>query len=99
MTHVAITRIALQPGNSQRMQEAVQALLDARRPLLGGDLRSMQVVRSADGNEYALISVWASAEADARHENDVAEQQAAQRIGPVVVGAPVEFIGEVIADL
>ena len=32
MAYVAITRIALQPGNSQRMQEAVQALLDARRP-------------------------------------------------------------------
>ncbi|MBV9546881.1 MAG: antibiotic biosynthesis monooxygenase [Chloroflexi bacterium] len=99
MTHIAITRIALKPGNNQRMQEAVQELLEARRPLLGGDLRSMHVVRSANSDEYALISVWASTEADARHENDTAERQAAERIGPVVAVAPVEFAGEVIAGL
>ena len=59
----------------------------------------MQVVRSADGNEYALISVWASAEADARHENDAAERQAVERIGPFVTAAPVEFAGEIIAEM
>src|SRR5579859_7233984 len=99
MTHVAITRIALQPGNSQRMQEAVQALLDARRPLLGGDLRSMQLVRSADGSEYALISVWASSEVDARHENDAAEEEVLQALRPIVAGAPSEFTGSVIAEV
>jgi heme-degrading monooxygenase HmoA len=81
------------------VQQAARALFESRRPLLGGDLRSMQLVRSSDGDEYALISIWASAEADARHENDAAEQQAAARLGPIVVGAPSVFAGTVVAQV
>ena len=99
MTHIAINRIALQAGNDDRMLEATQVLFEARRPLLGSDLLSMQLVRSADSNEYALISVWASAEADAVHEHDAAERDAATRIGPVVATAPSEFTGSVVAEL
>lgn len=81
-----IDRIALQAGNDDRMLEATQVLFEARRPLLGSDLLSMQLMLSADSNEYALISVWASAEADAVHENDAAERDAARalvRLSPV----------------
>jgi hypothetical protein len=59
----------------------------------------MQLVRSVDGNEYALITVCSSPEADARHENDAAEQCAMAQIGPIVVGAPSEFTGTVVAKL
>src|SRR5579864_6623790 len=99
MTHIAISRFAVLSGNDNGVQEAARALFELRRPLLGGDLRSMQLVRSSDGDEYALICVWASAEADARHENDAAEQQAATRVGPVVVGAPSVFGGTVVAEV
>lgn len=99
MTHVAITRIPVQPGNDERIQQAAQAFFEARRSLLGGDLRSLQLVRSSDGSEYALISVWSSPEADARHENDAAEQQVLQTVGPLVAGAPSEFAGSVVAEL
>jgi heme-degrading monooxygenase HmoA len=99
MTHVAITRFALEPGNDDRVQDAAQALFNARRGLLGSDLRSMQLVRSAETNEYALISMWASAEADARYENDAAEQEAFRRLAAVVRGAPSEFTGSLVAEL
>ena len=99
MTHVAINRMPVQPGNDERIRQAAQAFFDARRPLLGGELRSMQLVRSTDGSEYTLISVWASAEADTRHENDAAEQQVMRALGPIVAGAPAEFTGSVVAEL
>jgi heme-degrading monooxygenase HmoA len=99
MTHVAINRIPVLPGNDEWMQQVARAFFEARRPLLGGDLRSMQLVRSTDGNEYALISVWASPEADARHENDAAEQQAGRELGRIAAGPPVEFEGSVVAEL
>ena len=99
MTYVAINRFAVLSGNDDEVQAAARALFESRRPLLGGDLHSMQFVRSSDAKEYALISVWASAEADARHENDAAEQQAATRVGPIVVGAPSVFSGNVVAQL
>jgi quinol monooxygenase YgiN len=99
MTHVAINRIPVQPGNDERIQQAARAFFEARRPLLGGDLRSMQFVRSTDGNEYTLISVWASPEADARHENDAAEQQVLQTLRALVAGAPAEVTGSLVAEL
>jgi heme-degrading monooxygenase HmoA len=99
MTHIAINRFAVLSGNDDRVQEAARALFDSRRPLLGGDLCSLQLVRSTDGDEYALISVWASAEADARYENDAVEQQAATRVGPIVVGAPSVFAGTLVAEV
>ena len=99
MTHIAINRFAVISGNDDTVQEAARALFESRRPLLGGDLRSMQLIRSSAGDEYAMISVWASAEADARHENDTAEQQAATRVGPLVVGAPSQFAGTVVAEV
>jgi hypothetical protein len=51
------------------------------------------------GTSTALISVWASAEADARHENDAAEQQVGRELGLIAAGAPVEFTGSVVAEL
>ena len=99
MTHVAINRIQVQPGNDERIQQAARAFFEARRPLLGGDLRSMQLVRSTDGHEYVLISVWASPEADARYENDAAEQHVARELGSIAAGAPAEFTGSVVVEL
>lgn len=99
MTHIAITRIPVQPGNDERIQQTARAFFEARRPLLGGDLQSMQLARSSNGSEYALISVWSSPEADARHENDAAEQLVMQTVGPLVAGAPSQFTGSVVAEL
>lgn len=99
MTHVAINRIPVQPGNDELIRQSALAFFEERRSLLGGDLRSMQLVRSADGSEYALISVWASPEADARHENDAAEQQVLQALRPIVAGSPSELSGSLIAEL
>ena len=98
MTYIAINRFAVRAGNGDTVQEAARALFESRRPLLGGDLHSMHLVRSVDGDEYALVSVWASAEADARHENDAAEQQAATRVGPIAIGPPTLFAGPVVAQ-
>jgi heme-degrading monooxygenase HmoA len=99
MTHVAINRIPVRPGNDELVRQSALAFFEQRRPLLGGDLRSMQLVRSTDGSEYALISVWASPEADAQHENDAAEEQVLQALRPIVAGAPSEFSGSLIAEL
>ncbi len=100
MTYIAINRFAALSGSDGAVQEAARALFESRRSLLGGDLHSMQLVRSSDGAEYALVSVWASPEADARHvENDAAEQRAAARVGPFVVGAPSVIAGTAVAEL
>ena len=99
MTHVAINRIPVQPGNDELIRQSALAFFEERRSLLGGDLRSMQLVRSADGGEYALISVWASRAAHDRHEDSPDEQAALAALAPFVAGPPTQFAGEAVASL
>ncbi len=99
MTYVEINRVAFQPGTDGQVQAAVQRFFEARRPLLGGDLRSLRLVRSTDGGEYALISVWADAAANDRHEDDAVEREVLQQLGPLAAAPPAVLAGSVVQEL
>lgn len=100
MAYVSIVRVAVKPGSDAALEPAVREFLRARQALRArGDLVSTQMVRTADGAEYALVSVWTSRAAHEGNEDSPAEQAALQQLAPYLAGPPTEFAGEVIAEL
>jgi quinol monooxygenase YgiN len=82
------------------LEQCVEAAMAVRKTWQAqGDLVSSHFVRSSNGQEYALVSVWADQAAHNRHEDDPAEQQALQPLLIRLTGRPDEFGGEVVAEL
>ena len=100
MAFVSTNRVQVIPGHDEAVLTAVQQFFQARQALRQqGDLLATRLVRSPDGSEYLLISVWSSQEAHLRHEDSPAEQAALRQLAPYVTAPPVEFSGEVVAEL
>lgn len=100
MAYVSIVRVAVKAGVDAVLESTVHEFMRARQALQErGDLIATHMARTADGAEYALVSVWTSREAHERNEDSPAEHAALQHLAPYVTAPPTEFEGEVIAEV
>lgn len=100
MSYVSINRVAVKLGTGPEVERAVAPYFATRQELLHeGDLLATYLVLGEDTAEYALISVWASREAHERQEDSPDERAALAALAPFVAGRPIQFAGEVVAEL
>src|SRR6058998_2338517 len=100
MSYISINRAAIKPESAPEFERiGAQWLQSERERLARDELLSRQLVRTDDGSQYFVISVWASRAAHDRSKDSPAEQEALRLIAGMLAGQPEQFTGEVIVHV
>jgi len=100
MSYVSTIRVTVKEGSAGAVDALVQQMLAMRSQWQGnGDLLRATVLRSDDGTQYELFTVWSSKSAHDQHEDDPAEAPLFLQLVPYLAGEPSEIGGEIVAEV